>query len=698
MSDQAQFTNRLIDETSPYLRQHANNPVDWYPWGSEALERSRRENRPIFLSIGYSACHWCHVMAHESFESPEVAQLMNEHFINVKVDREERPDLDHIYMNAVQQMTGRGGWPMSVFLTPELEPLYGGTYFPPSDRHGMPGFPRVLLGVADAWKNRESEARQTAQQLAAAVREQCGGAATGANVTLGVELVDRAAQVLYRAFDSDHGGFGQAPKFPHTMDIRVALRHWKRTGNGASLEIVRTTLDHMAQGGIYDQLGGGFHRYSTDAHWLVPHFEKMLYDNALLAQAYLEAYQAFDVAAYARVARETLDYVLREMTSPDGGFYSTQDADSEGVEGKFFVWSLDELRGILGPAADHFAYVYDVSESGNWEEHNILHLPKTIDQSARMLRISSEELMRSIAESRAKLFAARSKRVAPGRDDKVLVSWNGLMIDAFGLGFQVLGDERYLDAASRAARFILQSMRPANAPTGLLHCFKDGQARFNAYLDDYANFINGLVTLYECDFDLAWLRAALALTEHLVAQFQDADGGGFFYTSTDHERLIARLKETHDGSTPSGTAMAATALIRLGLLTGQTELLLHAERTLQSAAAVLRDAPTAAGQLLIATEWLCATPIQIVVAAGESRDETATAMQIIRRRFIPNKVVALASASSSQDAESLVPLLRDRRSAGATATTFVCRKFACESPLVGIEALSAWVEGAATRE
>jgi hypothetical protein len=671
----------LARETSPYLRQHAHNPIDWYPWGPEALERARREQKPIFLSVGYSACHWCHVMEHESFESPEIARLMNEHFINIKVDREERPDLDQIYMAAVQAMTGRGGWPMSVFLTPELEPFYGGTYFPPTDRGGMPGFDRLLQGVADLWRDRRPEAQHSASEIAGLVRRSASGsAAEGGDLTL--DVVNAAVRALYRRFDSQYGGFGGAPKFPHPMDLRVCLRHGKRTGSTSAREMVCTTLDHMARGGIYDQLGGGFHRYSTDARWLVPHFEKMLYDNALLAQTYLEAYQAFGEADFARVARETLDYVLREMTAPEGGFYSTQDADSEGHEGKYFVWTLNELRAVLGPAAaEQFAYVYDVTAEGNWEGTNILHRPKTADQCAKLLRVPTDELDRSLGDSRAKLLAARAQRVPPGRDDKVLAAWNGLMIDAMALGYQVLGDARYLDAARRSAAFALGAMAADNGQ--LRHCYKDGQARFNGFLDDYACLINALVTVYESDFDVQWLRAAVGLAETMLDEFADAASGGFFYTGRSHEELIARMKDGQDSSTPSGNAMATTALARLGLLTGRERFLAEAERTLQAFGRVLLDMPGAAGQMLVALELLRGGPKQIVLA-GQTLESLAGILQHVRRSFLPNKVVVARPAADPDEASlALLPLLRDKPPVRGEPTAYVCEQFACQAPAVG---------------
>ena len=449
--------NRLAGETSPYLLQHAHNPVDWFPWGDEALARAKAEDRPIFLSIGYSACHWCHVMEHESFENPTIAALMNEHFVNVKVDREERPDLDQIYMAAVQAMTGHGGWPMSVFLTPELQPFYAGTYFPPTDGRGMPGFPRVLHSVHNAWAERRDEIALSAQEVTARLTEMAAVAAGEGE--LGLPVLDAAARNLLNAFEPRFGGFGSAPKFPHPMDLRFLMRHYHRTGNAAALHAVKHTLETMARGGIYDHLAGGFARYSTDERWLVPHFEKMLYDNALLATTYLEAAQLTGSRDFSDVARSILDYILIRMTGPEGGFYATEDADSEGVEGKYYVWSLHEVVDVLGAQrAKQFAYIYDVTESGNWECHNILNLSRTPEQGAKMLDRPEEELRAELAEDRAKLLEVRERRVPPGKDMKVLTSWNGLMIAALAEGSLILRDERYLNAAEKAAGFLLDTM------------------------------------------------------------------------------------------------------------------------------------------------------------------------------------------------------------------------------------------------
>ncbi len=739
MNPPSPFTNRLIHETSPYLRQHAHNPVDWFAWGPDALERSKREDKPIFLSIGYSACHWCHVMEHESFEDPETAAVMNEHFVNIKVDREERPDLDHIYMTAVQMMTRHGGWPMSVFLTPELEPFYGGTYFPPEPRYNMPSFRQILLSVADAWQNKRGEVTRSSAQLAGALAQM--NQLTPGGDRLGLELIDRAINVLSRDFDPGYGGFGSAPKFPHPMDLKLCLRHWKRTGSRESLEMVELTLDHMARGGIYDHLAGGFHRYSTDERWLVPHFEKMLYDNALLTQVYIEAYQATGNVEFERVVRETLDYVLREMTSPEGGFYSTQDADSEGVEGKFFVWSPDEVEQVLGPqAAAEFCYVYDVSREGNWEDHNILNRPKTLDQCARLLKVGAAELEQRLALSRNALFSVRSRRVLPGRDEKVLVSWNGLMIDAMARGFQVLGDVRYLEAASHAAEFILSKMwnqeEQASRGVGewgngggggsavltpsllhsstplLLHSYKDGRARFNAYLDDYATLIDCLVTLYESDFQTAWLSAALQLGEVMIEQFWDEAGGSFYYTGRDHETLITRVRDVHDSATPSGNSSAVGALLRLGKLTGRTDLVAKAERTLQSFAGVMAQQSRATGQMLLTLDSLMNHPVEFVIVAGDAPDsatETANALRMVRRQLIPNKVVAAPFSGMYDPAggpsgnaitdqipvagECVVPLLADRKAIDGKITVYVCENYSCQAPVVGLDALAEALRG-----
>ncbi|HWE39703.1 MAG TPA: thioredoxin domain-containing protein [Isosphaeraceae bacterium] len=674
--------NRLAGETSPYLLQHRHNPVDWYPWGDEAFARAKAEDRPVFLSVGYSACHWCHVMERESFESPEVAALMNEHFINIKVDREERPDVDQIYMNAVQALSGHGGWPMSVFLTPDARPFFGGTYYPPADRHGMPGFPRVLVSVAKAWRERRDEIAESAAQLTEGLRQL--GEVPRAEGDLDVKVLDRAAHKLISSLDPVHGGFGRAPKFPHAMDLRVLLRHHARTGDTQSLHAVRHTLDMMARGGIYDHLGGGFARYSTDDRWLVPHFEKMLYDNALLTSVYLETYQATGDRSYADVARATLDYVLDRMTGPEGGFDSTEDADSEGVEGKYYVWSLAEVRDVLGrERSEAFAYVYDVTEPGNWEHQNILHLPKPIAQAAKLLNRDEAGLRADLAEDRAKLLAARDRRVPPGKDTKMLTSWNGLMIAAMAEASRVLDDPRYLDAARRAAGFLLDTLR---TPDGrLLHTYKDGQAKINGFLDDYANLVDALTRLFEAGGEPRWIETALGLAEVLLSDFRDEDSGGFFYTGAGHESLIARPADLYDNATPSGAAMAATALLRLAALTGREALADAGRATLSALGAILSQAPMAAGQALIALDFSLATPREFAVVAGSDPAEFAAVLATISSRFLPHKVVAPSLPEHVATLSPLVPLVANRPALDSLVTTYICEHFACSAPVVGVE-------------
>jgi uncharacterized protein YyaL (SSP411 family) len=679
--------NRLARETSPYLLQHQNNPVDWYPWGPEAIEKARSENKPIFLSIGYSACHWCHVMEHESFEDPQIAEQLNRDFVCIKVDREERPDLDHIYMNAVQMMTGRGGWPMSMFLTPDLQPFFGGTYWPPRAGRGMPGFDQVLAAVVDAWQNRRDQAIHQAAELTSAL-EQMSAQQSVAD-ELEPALLQNAAAALERSFDRVHGGFGAAPKFPHPMDIQVLLRNWRRRPREGLLEVVTVTLDRMAAGGIYDHLGGGFARYSVDERWLVPHFEKMLYDNALLAACYLEAYQVTGDPKYAQVVRETLDYLGRDMTDPAGGIYSTEDADSEGEEGKFYVWTTGEVRELLGAErAKTFCYVYDVTDEGNFEGHNILNLPKTIEQCAVLLGRDPKQLAGELAEGRRLLFGARSKRVRPGRDDKVLVGWNALAIDTLARAAGVLDEPRYLEAAVRCASFILREVRKGDGR--LLHTWRGGVAKLDAYLDDFAGMVNALVSLYEVTFDERWIDEAVRLAGILLDEFADPDQGGFFYTARDHETLITRPKDWFDSSTPSGNALAATGLLRLAKLTGRDDFQQAAERTLRGGATVMRRAPTAGGQMLLAFDfWLGPTP-EIVIVGDPTTPDTSRAIADLRRRFIPNKIVA-CRGNSDIGSQALAPLFAGKKALSVTPTVYVCENFTCQEPAAGFDAATtAW--------
>jgi uncharacterized protein YyaL (SSP411 family) len=677
--------NRLASETSPYLLQHKDNPVDWYPWGPEALQRAKAEDKPIFLSIGYSACHWCHVMEHESFENNEIATLMNEKLINIKVDREERPDLDHIYMNAVQIMTGRGGWPMSVFLTPDLEPFYGGTYWPPRGRMGMPGFIQVIAAIDEGWRTRREQVNEQAARMTQHLREFEIGQRSEAGPSL--ELLQTAAAKLQREFDSLHGGFGAQPKFPHSMALQFMLRMWHRTGREGLLAMVRLNLDKMAQGGIYDHLAGGFARYSVDDRWLVPHFEKMLYDNALLAGAYLDGYLATGEADYARVVRETLDYVLNYMTDEQSPFHSTEDADSEGEEGKFYVWTPDEVKQVLGEeCGERFCYVYDVSKTGNFEGKNILNLPKTIEQCAKLKGWDLEPLQAALAESRRKLLEVRDRRVRPGKDDKVLVSWNALMIESMARAAGVLDEPRYLQAATRAAEFILREMSRDDGR--LLHCWRHGQAKLDAYLDDYAFLINSLVTLYEADFDERWIDEAVRLADIVLKHFADNEKGGFFYTADDHERLVTRNKEMDDSAVPSGNSMAATALLRLGKLTGRADYMDAAGSVVGLAVGVMDRMPLGLGQMLLVADMLLGPMPEIVILGDKIGHDTAAAISDLRKRFIPRRVVACRSPQETSGSATLDPVFSGKELQQAEPTVFLCDNFACQSPVSGNEAVT----------
>ncbi len=680
------MSNRLALETSPYLLQHKDNAVDWYPWGPEALTRARAEQKPIFLSIGYSACHWCHVMEHESFENPEIGAFLNARFISIKVDREERPDLDQIYMNAVQIMTRHGGWPMSVFLTPDLQPFYGGTYWPPYPRMGMPGFLQVLQAIDDLWRTRREDAVAQAEQLTQYLQQ--ADLAEAEASPIDERLLQAALVRLQRDFDTVHGGFGFKPKFPHSMALQFMLRMWRRTGRDGLLQMVRLNLDKMACGGIYDHLGGGFARYSVDERWLVPHFEKMLYDNGLLAGVYLDAFQATGNVAYGRVTRETLGYVLNYLTDAGGGFHSTEDADSEGEEGKFYVWTPTEVQQVLGrERGERFCYVYDVTDAGNFEGHNILNLPKTIEQCAQLKGWPLDEFQAELAESRRQLLEVRDRRVRPGKDDKVLLSWNALMIDPLARAAGVFGEPRYLEAATRAADFILQEM---TRPDGrLLHSWRNGQAKLDAYLDDYTFFIQALITLYEAQFDERWIDQAVRLADLVLAHFADPQAAGFFFTADDHERLIARNKDFVESSVPSGNALAATALLRLGKLCGRGDYLQAAHRVVEAASGLLERAASGMGQMLSAADMLLGPLPEIAIVGDHRQGDTAAAITDLRRRYLPNLVLACRRPGETGSSPHLAPLFEGRTRTVEEPTVHVCEGFACQAPVVGRAAVTA---------
>ncbi len=686
--------NRLARETSLYLKQHANNPVDWYPWGPEALARAKELGRPIFLSVGYSACHWCHVMEHESFEDEATAAVMNEHFVCIKVDREERPDLDTIYMNALQVLTREGGgWPLSVFLTPELTPFYAGTYYPPDDRyaaHGRPSFRRLLMGIHDAWVNRRDHVSEVGRNVTEYLKGM--GRLEASDSPLSPDLLSNALNTLRRSFDPTNGGFGSAPKFPHALELKLLLRLSQRLGDKTAVHMARLTLEKMARGGMYDQVGGGFARYSVDAQWLVPHFEKMLYDNALLTTAYVEAWQLTRDPFYQQVTVETLEYALEEMTADDGALYSTQDADSEGEEGKFYVWSEKEIREVLGPELGELAVrVWGVTPHGNFEGHNILCRARSDEDDAKNLGVSVEDFRTKLGEAKRKLYDVRSKRVWPGRDEKILTAWNGLMISAFAKAGTAFGDDRYVDAATNAADWCLKHLR---TPEGRL--FRsgsaDGTGKLNGYLEDYAFLADALVSLYEATFDPKWLRTAAELADTMLKHFSDPTAPGFFFVADDHEPLIARTKDVHDGSTPSGNAVAVTVLLRLAKLLDRKDYAAKAEETLRGYRETMAEHPAAAGQMLIALDFFLGPTTEVAVTGPGGHPETQRVLAAVRSAFRPNQVVAFHDPASGSPPE-FIPLLRDKPAVGGQVTVYVCENFACKAPLVGAEAVAAVFAG-----
>ncbi|HEX9426347.1 MAG TPA: thioredoxin domain-containing protein [Candidatus Polarisedimenticolia bacterium] len=688
--------NRLADETSPYLRQHAHNPVDWYPWGEEALGRARAEDRPIFLSIGYSACHWCHVMERESFENETIATLMNERFVNIKVDREERPDLDDIYMNATQLLAGQGGWPNSVFLTPDLKPFYAGTYFAPDARFGRPGFPDVLTAVSEAYRQKREEVTKVAGEVAERIRQMA--AISPSSKAVGPALLQRAFGEMAGRFDNVEGGFGGAPKFPHSMEIVFLLRYHGRTGNPEALRMAAHSLEKMARGGIYDQIGGGFHRYSVDGRWLVPHFEKMLYDNALLARAYLEAAQmvaplptssalpkggAATAVFFRGVARDTLDWALREMLSPEGGFASSLDADSEGEEGKFYVWKAEEIEAAVGrQEASFVGGLLGVTTEGNFEHgRNILHLVTTIDEASERFRSDEGELRLRLAAAKLKLLNARERRVRPGRDDKILADWNALMISALAFAGRVLDESRYRDAAARAARLVLDKMRRNGR---LLHSYKDGDARHAAYLTDYAGMVAALLDLYEATYDAAWVAEARSLAASMLDLFSDEREPGLFLTARDHERLIARTRESNDGATPAGVSIAALALQRLAGLTGDETMRRKAEEILRLYRDQVERFPAAFGTMLCAIDQHLTGPREVVLAARAADPALRPFAQVLREVPLPQAVTALADPD--HPAPELA-LLAGKGLVDGRPAAYVCERGACKAPVTTAEAL-----------
>ncbi|HJX38750.1 MAG TPA: thioredoxin domain-containing protein [Anaerolineae bacterium] len=667
--------NRLIDETSPYLLQHAHNPVDWYPWGEEAFRKARAEDRPILVSIGYSSCHWCHVMAHESFEDEDTARLMNEHFVNIKVDREERPDVDAIYMRAVVAITGRGGWPLTVFLTPDRQPFFGGTYFPPQARHGLPAFRQVLLSVARSYRERKEEILRSAQGVVSRIISQDLTPAAP-QMELSAVVLDQSLRRFSERFDPRQGGFGAAPKFPQAMVLGFLLREYYRSGNTLALRIVERTLEKMARGGLYDQVGGGFHRYSVDDRWLVPHFEKMLYDNALLSRVYLRAYHTTGKPLYRRTAEETLDYVAREMTSEEGGFYSSQDADSEGEEGKFFVWTAEEIKAALGDEdGDLFNQYFGVTEAGNFEGKNVLSVPRDLDVVAHLAQVPMERLEDVVSRGRGQLFSLREQRVHPQRDEKVITSWNGLMLASFAEAARVLDEQRYQQIAVRNADFLLRELQGNGQ---LYRIYAGGQRKVRGYLEDYASLIGGLLALYEATFDQRWFLEARALAEEMIPRFKDSLGAGFYDTDGEEE-LITRPRDWQDGALPSGNSLAADVLLRLTALTGAGEYEELAQGILAVMSPTMAQHPLSFGHLLSVLNFYLSPPEEIAIVGDPSEDDSQELLKVVYARYRPSKVVAVGLPSDEE--EGPIPLLAGRRAVRGHATAYVCRRFACQQPV-----------------
>ena len=674
--------NRLIDETSPYLLQHADNPVEWHPWGEEAFEKARAEDKPILLSIGYSACHWCHVMERESFEDKAIARQMNRQFVSIKVDREERPDVDSIYMHALQAMTGHGGWPMTMFLTPEGKPFFGGTYYPPEDREGIPGFPRILRTVAQAYRNQREDIAKAAEEVIR--RLQRMAAVPPGQEPLTVDLLDRAAQSIADAFDREYGGFGAAPKFPQPLLGEFLLHTYHRTQESALLRMVEFTLQQMAKGGIYDHLAGGFHRYSTDPFWLVPHFEKMLYDNALLSRLYLHVYQATGNPDYRRVAEETLDYVRREMTDPLGGFYSAQDADSEGEEGKFSVWSAREILDLLGEQeGEVFNKLFGVTWEGNFEGRNILSVVRDLKALAQEHGMKEEELRTLVENAKAFLLEQRQQRVAPLRDEKVLTSWNGLMLRSFAEAASILQRNDYLQVAKTNASFLLEHLRQEGR---LLRSYRDGRAKVKGYLEDYAFLIDGLLALYEASFEGRWLEEARTLADQMVELFWSEADGTLYDTGTDQEELVVRPRDIFDNAAPSGGSVAVMALLRLATFTGTPQYQRVAAQTLRSLQPFLAQAPNGLPYWLCALDYYLSSPKEVVIVGASQDSRTQDLRGVVFGRYLPNKVVAGYDPVADEPPDLL--LLEGRDAINGAPTAYVCENYVCMMPVTDGESLA----------
>jgi len=677
--------NRLINEKSPYLLQHAHNPVDWHPWGEEAFQKAGSEDKPVFLSVGYATCHWCHVMEHESFEDDDVAGLLNEHFVSVKVDREERPDVDHIYMTVCQTLTGRGGWPLSIIMTPAGKPFFAGTYFPKSSRMGLPGFVDILRQVADLWKKDRGRLAHIGEEITRAIQP---GKQTGNGARLGLDVLRKGYAQLRSSFDEKWGGFGSAPKFPTPHHLTFLLRWHRRNPDSDALGMVERTLQSMRAGGLFDQLGFGFHRYSVDERWLVPHFEKMLYDQAMLAMAYIEAFQVTRKPQYERVVREIFEYVLRDMTDPMGGFCSAEDADSEGKEGLFYVWTPQEVRSVLGEEkGEIFCNCFDVSSPGNFEEgRSIPHITRPHAINAQRYGMTPADLESLLEECRKELFLAREERIHPLKDDKILTSWNGLMIAALAMGYQVLRDAAHLAAARKAADFVLERLK---SPSDRLYRrYRGGDVANPGYADDYAFLIWGLIELYEATFETIYLENAIALQRTMLHHFWDEEHHGFRFTADDSEQLIVSDREIYDGATPSSNSVAALNLMRLGRMTGDVAWEEKADQLLKTFSSLVSDYPSAYTQFLNAVDFSLGPNREIVIVGEEQNPETFHMLEMVQRSFDPGRIVAFKGVGGSEEIPAgLAPFVGELKPLDGKTAVYICENYSCRRPVTSLDEL-----------
>jgi len=690
--NQGKTPNRLLQEKSPYLLQHAYNPVDWFPWGDEAFAKARSENKPIFLSIGYSTCYWCHVMEREVFENDDIAQLMNEKLVCIKVDREERPDIDRIYMSAVQAMTGSGGWPMSLFLTPDLKPFYGATYIPPVSKYGRPGFPEIVNKISELWQSDREKIFGTSTQLAEYLKTPEGQSSRGFQIT--ETILDSAFHRFQQTYDPEFGGFGRGPKFPRPVSFNFLFGYCARKGNDSALEMSLTTLRAMARGGMYDHIGGGFHRYSVDGQWRVPHFEKMLYDQAQLVSSYLDAYQISHDEQYAATAKDVLSYVERKLTDPDGGFYSAEDAESvidashSKEEGAFYCWTSSEIEKIIGHEdAVIFNYRFGVQDAGNalhdpmnvFSGKNILYIAHSIEEAAEHFGKPVDLIESSLNKARKKIFDEREKRPHPHLDDKIITAWNGLMISAFARAYQILHDQKYLDIATRAAGFIANHLYDSQGRK-LFRRYRDGDARFEGGLQDYAFLVSGLLDLYEASFDFQWMELAIKLTSKQIELFWDGKDGGFFDTSGTDASLLFRTKEDYDGAEPTGNSVAVLNLLRLSHMTDNKDWRTKAETNIAAFAGRLQQMPDAVAHMLTAILWLLSSPKEIIIAGNPAADDTKTLIAMVYENFMPNKIVMLVRDDGKKELASYLPFTRDMKMIGGKPTLYVCENYACRLP------------------